>query len=737
MSEQTDVRETLHQYALSAPKTSGVYLWRDEKDIVIYVGKAKSLKNRLSSYFASKRDIKTRILVSRARRIEYIQTDNEYEALLLENNLIKKYKPRYNINLKDGKTYPVLKITNERYPRLYRTRRIQNDGARYFGPFPNVPAVDDFLSLVKRTYTLRQCKRLKKREPCLYFHIGRCSAPCADKIAESDYQKEIDEIALLLEGDLKKPLAELTEKMKAAAAAREFEKAARIRDGMQAVQALRGQNSVEDMDPEARDYIGWAAEGALVTFTVFKMRGGKVVGRDLYRTESLKDESEVLPEFLIAYYTDPKQIPPHIFVCAGQEYELAEQWFADRLGVKVTITAIPLEERKQASGTEADTENHTTMSKNSYRTEGRLGTDISKTLPEGAATMDSIQTTAPVVAEKAPIYGDVIYDTVTPDQAATTPTSGSASEVAASKQAAASDSADRLDVSNQTADISDSVNRRSVPDRSMAPRLPPAVLRRHKAALAMAQFNAKEDAARRLKELGDFPALEELQKLLSLDHPPHRIEGFDIAHLHGKYTVASLISFKDGNPDKKNYRIFRLRTTDGIIDDYASMREAVARRYTRLLNEAAELPDLIMIDGGIGQVNAAKAVLDALELDIPLVGLAEKNEELYRPHNNTPIVLPRRSAALRVLQRVRDETHRFANTRNNRLRSKEELHLQFEQLPYIGEKRAARLLRSFSSIEKLAAASVETAAAAARITQTQAEEVIAAARKAAAQSPSL
>ena len=690
MSEQADVREALHQYALSAPKTSGVYLWRDEKDIVIYVGKAKSLKNRLSSYFASKRDIKTRILVSRARRIEYIQTDNEYEALLLENNLIKKYKPRYNINLKDGKTYPVLKITNERYPRLYRTRRIQNDGARYFGPFPNVPAVDDFLSLIKRTYTLRQCKRLKKREPCLYFHIGRCSAPCADKISETDYRKDIDEIALLLEGDLKKPLAELTEKMKAAAAAREFEKAARIRDGMQAVRALRGQNSVEDMDPEARDYIGWAAEGALITFTVFKMRGGKVVGRDLYRTESLKDEAEVLPEFLIAYYTDPKQIPPHIFVCAGQEYELAEQWFADRLGVKVTITAIPLEDRKQASAT--DTESLTAVNEHSYHS------DIDNT--EAAA------------AEKTPVYG-----AVTPDEAATAPVSGSASEP---------------EVSKQTATTSNSVDRPEIPERSAADRLPPSVLRRHKAALAMAQFNAKEDAARRVKELGDFPALEELQKILSLDRPPHRIEGFDIAHLHGKYTVASLISFKDGNPDKKNYRIFRLRTTDGIIDDYASMREAVARRYTRLLNEAAELPDLIMIDGGIGQVNAAKAVLDALELDIPLVGLAEKNEELYRPHINKPIVLPQRSAALRVLQRVRDETHRFANTRNNRLRSKEELHLQFEQLPHIGEKRAARLLRSFSSIEKLAAASLEAAAAAARITQAQAEEVIAAARETAA-----
>ena len=654
MSEQADVREALHQYALSAPKTSGVYLWRDEKDIVIYVGKAKSLKNRLSSYFASRRDIKTRILVSRARRIEYIQTDNEYEALLLENNLIKKYKPRYNINLKDGKTYPVLKITNERYPRLYRTRRIQNDGARYFGPFPNVPAIDDFLSLVKRTYGLRQCKRLKKREPCLYFHIGRCSAPCADKISESDYRKDIDEIALLLEGDLKKPLAELTEKMKAAAAAREFEKAARIRDGMQAVRALRGQNTVEDMDPEARDYIGWAAEGALITFTVFKMRDGKVVGRDLYRTESLKDEAEVLPEFLIAYYTDPKQIPPHIFVCAGQEYELAEQWFADKLGVNVTITAIPLDGQKPRHEADAD-----------------------------AAASVPGKTAVPVAAEKTPVY--------------------------------AADTTDTIDVPNTA---------------YATAAMPPAILRRHRAALEMAQFNAKEDAARRIKELGDFPALEELQKILSLDRPPHRIEGFDIAHLHGKYTVASLISFKDGNPDKKNYRIFRLRTTDGIIDDYASMREAVARRYTRLLNEAAELPDLIMIDGGIGQVNAAKAVLDALELDIPLVGLAEKNEELYRPHINKPIVLPRRSAALRVLQRVRDETHRFANTRNNRLRSKEELHLQFEQLPHIGEKRAARLLRSFSSIEKLAAASPEAAAAAARITQAQAQEVIAAARKA-------
>jgi len=631
-----DIRETLHQYALSAPKTSGVYLWRDAQETVIYVGKAKSLKNRLSSYFAARKDIKTRILVSKARRLEYIQTDTEYEALLLENNLIKKYKPRYNIDLKDGKTYPVIKITNEPYPRLYRTRRIQNDGARYFGPFPNVAALDDFLSLIKRNYPLRQCRHLKKREPCLYFHIGRGSAPCANKISEDAYRKDIDEIALLLDGDFEKPVAALTEKMQAAATACEFEKAARIRDGIQAVQSLRGQSIVEDMDPAARDYIGWAAEASLITFTVLKMRNGKVVGRDLYRTESLKEETEVLPEFLMAYYTDPKQIPPYIFVPAEQGHELAEQWFFEHFHVTVAITMIPLEDGLQS-----------------------------------------------IAADPTPSYN------ATPGTPA-----------------------------------------QNMPlQRTALENLPSSVIRHHRAALAMAQFNAKEDAGRRLKEQGDYPALEELQNILSLEKLPYRIEGFDIAHFQGTCTVASLISFKDGNPDKKNYRIFRLRTTDGIIDDYASMREAVARRYTRLVNEAERLPDLILIDGGIGQVNAAHAVLTALELAIPVVGLAEKNEELYLPHTGTPIVLPRRSAALRLLQRVRDETHRFANTRNNRMRSKEALRLLFEQLPHIGKKRASKLLHSFSNSAKLAAAPVEAVAAAAQLSLEQATEVIAAAKK--------
>ena len=441
------------------------------------------------------------------------------------------------------------------------------------------------------------------------------------------------------------------------------------------------------------------------------MRGGKVVGRDLYRTESLKDESEVLPEFLIAYYTDPQQIPPHIFVFSGQGHELAEQWFADRFGVQVVITAIPLEEKPAASSTD---EAYSDPEAAEAEEDGSVETAADSVLPSGYAKRTD--------GEAGAVKSNPSHGAVSDAVEATEPHSNYG---AVSDAVKAAEPHLNYGAVADTAEKSSGNEPPSLHEHLAA--MPSSVLRRHRAALAMARFNAKEDAARRLKELGDFPAVEELQKVLGLEHPPRRIEGFDIAHLHGKYTVASLISFKDGNPDKKNYRIFRLRKTDGIIDDYTSMREAVARRYTRLVNEGAELPDLIMIDGGIGQVNAAKSILDALELDIPLVGLAEKNEELYRPHVNRPIVLPRRSAALRLLQRVRDETHRFANTRNNRLRSKESLHLVVEQLPHIGAKRAAVLLRSFSSIEKLAAASAEAAASALKITPAQAEEVIAAA----------
>lgn len=576
MKEQTEVRKKLHATALDAPKSSGVYLWKDENGLIIYVGKAKSLKSRLSSYFTSNKDIKTRILVSRATSIEYITTENEYEALLLENTLIKKHTPRYNINLKDGKTYPVIKVTNEPFPRIFRTRRIQNDGALYFGPFPDLTVLDQFLELIKRNYKLRQCRVLKKRTvPCLYYHIGRCSAPCCGKISREDYAKDMEEIYLLLDGDTENSIARLEIVMKAAAAGMYFEKAARIRDGIRAIRQLREQNAVVDMDPEARDYIAWAAEGTMVTFAILQMRSGRLTGRDLFRVRSLKDEEEILPEFLMAYYTAALDVPPRIFVPTESGLSLAEKWFREGLGISTKIT---------------------------------------------------------VIEDASPLADD----------------------------------------------------------------------KRHSTAMAMARFNAREDAARRLREHGDFPALEELKTVFNLPTLPSRIEGFDIAHIGGRLPVASLITFQDGNPDRKNYRMFRLRTTDGIIDDFASMREVTTRRYTRLLNEGSDLPDLLLIDGGIGQVNAVKAVLDALGADIPVIGLAKQDEEIYLPGNSEPVRLPRRSDALRLLQRVRDETHRFATTRNQKLRTKENTTLSFESLPGIGSKKAVLLLEKFGSLEKLA-----------------------------------
>lgn len=587
-TDSKERRQQLHDTAHKAPSTSGVYFWKDEAGTVIYVGKAKNLKNRLSSYFSGRKDIKTQILVSRAASIEYITTANEYEAFILENNMIKEHNPRYNINLKDGKSYPVLRITNEPFPRLFKTRRILQDGSKYFGPFPDVGALDTFIETLHRLYPLRRCKVLRNREsPCMYYHIGRCGAPCCGRESEHTYTEYIGEIERILEGKGPDTEARLTAEMKQAAKELKFEKAARLRDGIAALRVLRSQNVVEDFDPEDRDYIAYFSEGELASFTVLKMRQGKLLGRDNYRTVSLNETEELLGEFLSAYYTEAAMIPPKIFVPTTTGVDLSRQWFATTMGATPDIQVVS----------------------------------------------ENMDTTQP------------------PDY-----------------------------------------------KRHLAP-LPD--YKRHLAAMNMAFQNAREDIIRRLRERGDTPAMEELQRHLNLPHLPVRIEGFDIAHIGGRLPVASLISFYNGNPDKKNYRYFRLKTTDGIIDDFASMREAVARRYTRLLNEQADLPDLILIDGGIGQVNTVQSVLAALQLDIPVAGLAKRDEEIYRPGNSTPIRLPKRSDALRLLQRVRDETHRFATSRNQRLRTKENTVSVFAGMPHVGDKRARSLMLTFTSPKQL------------------------------------
>jgi excinuclease ABC subunit C len=587
--EKTKNYKALNKAARDAPARPGVYIWKDEEGRLIYVGKAKNLRNRLSSYFSKGKDVKTAALIHRAKTIETIIVSNEYEALLLENTLIKQYSPKYNINLKDGKTYPVIRITAENFPRVFRTRHIVEDGSLYFGPYPNVQAVDQLLELVKNLFLLRKCRTLRSRtSPCMYYHIGRCNAPCCGRISPGDYKIQVERVRLLLSGETEALIADLNVKMKEAAAALKFEEAARFRNAVKAIKELSEPSSVEDRDPDGRDYIAWASEGIFTTFSVFSMREGRMTGRDLYSTRSAAEEQESFETFTAAYYGPDRPPPPKIYL-QQMGHEKGE------------------EHRESAAA------HHSLLSTHFLKI---FGYQPELLLPDGKDPQD----------------------------------------------------------------------------------------RRHEAALAMAHQNALEDIRRRIRERGAGPALDELKSALALKNRPERIEGFDIAQLDGKHPVASLISFKDGAPDRKNYRYFKLRSVIGMVDDFAAMREAVHRRYSRLLKEAGEPPDLVLIDGGIGQVNAAKGVLDELSIDCDVAGLAKRDEEIWLPRAKEPIRLSRRSEGLKVLQFVRDETHRFATALNQKLRSKDLWLSTLESVEGIGPKRAAAIMKAYDSLENIAAA---------------------------------
>jgi excinuclease ABC subunit C len=620
--------ESLKKTALDAPMESGVYIMKDENSQIIYVGKAKHLKNRLKSYFSGEKDIKTATLLKRVRSIETIIVSNEHEALLLENTLIKQHSPKYNINLKDGKTYPVVRITHENFPRVFKTRRIIKDDSLYFGPFTNVHSVDTMLELIDKLFPLRKCKTIKKNGPCMYYHIGRCMAPCCGKINVEDYRLHVQRVQKLLSGETESLIIDLTSKMHDAARALQFEQAAQIRNTIKAIENINGEDSaVEDHNPQDRDYIAWDSEGVLATFTVFSMRGGKMTGRYLFRARSAADEWESLELFVTSYYDSHP--PPKIYL-----QKLREEFTTQRR-----------EDEKDAE--------------------------------ENLRTKNQEQNSAP------------------------------------------------LRLCDKNFELLLGWFREKF---GFEPELLNPSEKHHEAILAMAKQNASEDLRKRLKERGAGPALDELAKVLNLQTRPERIEGFDIAQLDGKHPVASLISFKNGVPDRKNYRYFKLRTVIGIVDDFAAMREVVRRRYSRLIREGKELPDLILIDGGIGQVNAAKGVLDELGIDCGLVGLAKREEELWLADAKEPLVLSRQSEALKVLQHVRDECHRFATGLNQRLRSKDLFFPVLESVEGIGAKRAAAIMKAYESIDNIAAADIAEMAERCRLSKDAARAVRAVAK---------
>jgi len=556
--------------AKALPLNSGVYLMLDKTGKIIYVGKAKSLRKRVMSYFLAGRNAKTAALVSKIQRIEHIITGNQYEALVLENNLIKKYNPHYNIDLKDGKSYPMIRITNDAFPKVFKTRRLVKDGSQFFGPFPGVGSLDTYLDLVNTNFKLRKCSSpMKKREtPCLYYHIGRCSAPCCGYISREEYKKSVDEVVKFLSGNNEKLIRQTQKEMFALSKEMKFEEAAKKRDLLRSIQTITSNQAVEDFEQEARDYAAIEMRGPLYSISLMQMRDGALMGRALYRGETLGDETETLQGFLLRYYADGQKLPHQLYVSHDIDSLSLSRFFDEQLNGKLEVLR--------------------------------------------------------------PIDG------------------------------------------------------------------------KHYRILRMAHENASRDVEKRLKSTDNSPALEDLQQVLDLPKKPTLIEGFDIAQLSGKYTVASLISFKNGVPNKSGYRRFNIKSLHGKIDDFGAMREAATRRYQDVLNENLEWPGLIVIDGGKGQVNTVQDVLDDLGMSsIPVVGLAKRLEEIVFPDERESLLLPEHSPSLRVMIAVRDECHRFATSANQNMRSKEVAFKLLESIRGIGPKRSKDLMQVYGSVDEI------------------------------------
>lgn len=582
------------------PNAPGVYIMHDASGKVIYVGKAVILKNRVRSYFrpASQVSPKVRAINAHVASIETIVTASEMEALILECNLIKKYRPRYNIDLKDDKTYPYLKITvGEAYPRMVLTRRVQKDGARYYGPFADAGALRDTMKLIRTMFPLRHCRNLNAKRPCLQYHLHRCLAPCTGKVPVSEYRQLVDSVLLLLDGKVAQLEKELTAKMQEASDRLEFEAAARYRDSLLSVRKLAEKQKATTESGD-RDVVGLAMDDSGVCVQVFFIRSGKILGRDSFFLDQEIGEpgGEVLADFLKQYYHENHRPPREILVSEELEDSdrtLLSQWLS--------------------------------------------------TLNE--KTVDLL-----------------------------------------------------------------------VPQRGL----------KHDLVL-MAVNNAKKNLEERLRRgqasgQTGLDAAEQLQKALGLVKPLERMDCFDISHNQGRETVASMVVFRNGEPSKKDYRRYKLRSTEGKPDDFKSMQEVVYRRYRDL----EDLPSLIIIDGGKGQLSSACEVIRGLGIsgeEVPVIGLAKREEEIFKEGAHTSILLDKMSPALHLIQHIRDEAHRFAITYHRKRLARRNLVSVLDHLEGMGPKRRASLWKRFGSLEAMRQASVEDLAAVETMNRVVAERV--------------
>jgi len=591
----------------------GVYLMKDALGDVIYVGKAAALRSRVRSYFQSPNGLhqRTQALVLEIADFEVIQTATESEAFLLEDSLIKRHQPRFNVRLRDDKRYPYLKITNEAFPRVRIVRRRYPDGARYFGPYTNAKAMRSTLKLAQKLFPIRTCSLdlpLKTpRRPCLNYHIERCSGPCAELLSEADYGQMVDQAAMLFEGRISGLITRLRKSMKASSESEEFERAAHVRDQLNSLQRSLERQSVVLNDQIDRDVIGLAADANRACAFVFAVRGGRIVGRQIFllRAPEGTAASDILEAFMIQYYANASSIPRELLLPSDVEHgDLLASWLTELRGRRVAI--------------------------------------------------------------KVPQRGE---------------------------------------------------------KRSL---------------VVMASDNAKyalkQDQKQSTIQKESSTALIELVDGLALDGFPQRIEAFDISNTQGGEATGSMVVFENGRPRRDAYRLFKVHLS-GKPDDYAMMKEVVRHRFRRGLAEMAnptltrgkfsELPDLLLIDGGKGQLNVAVAVLRELNIEgIDVIGLAKRQEEVFKPGRSQPIQLPIDSEALLLLRRIRDEAHRFAVSYHRKLRSKRSLSSVLDGIPGIGPKRKSALMKAFGSVDRLSHATAEDISLGAGVSETLAAKIL-------------
>ena len=580
------------------PTNPGVYLMKNEQAKIIYVGKAINLKNRVKSYFQSSKNHspKVKSMVEKISDFEYIITANEIEALILECNLIKKYRPKYNISLRDDKTYPYIKVTlNEDYPTVSITRKILKDGAKYFGPYTSAGAVHEVLNLLKKLFQIRSCRQMNTKRPCLEFHIKRCLAPCTGRVAKSEYREMIKSLCLFLEGRNEVVLKELTSRMQIAAENFQFELAAKLRDQVLAIEKISAKQNII-IGSSDQDIIGLARKADEACIQIFFIRSGKMIGRDHFLLNGTEDETDsaLLNAFLEQYYNKATFIPKEILLPAEIENEeILSAWLSQKKNGKVSF---------------------------------------------------------------------------------------------------------------------------GLPQRGVKKEM---VLMANDNAVVVLEEQMIKNSAGLEQTVG---AMKDLGRYLRMEKELKRIECFDISHIQGSETVASMVVFSNGAPDKQEYRRYKLKSVEGKPDDFKSMQEVVGRRYRQ---SDGIMPDLIIIDGGKGQLNSALEIIRALgHYQIPVVGLAKQFEYVFLEGQSEPVILPPNSKALYLIQRIRDEAHRFAITYHRKLRHKRNLVSVLDHIEGVGPIRRKALWDAFGSIAEIKKAKITDLTAVPGISENIANNIV-------------